>query len=573
VTDIGDRLIDHLAAAGIDAVFGVPGGQTLPLYRAARAAGFRHVLMRDERGAACAADAYARVRGRVGVCDATVGPGVTNLISGLAEAYSSSIPVLAVVADIRSDQGHLRRRGVVSQAIEQSALLAPVTKWVARVERSASFDDVFSHALRVATTGRPGPVALEIPEDVFSEPLAEGHLTVTHEDAAFPRFRPALTASDVTRISALLAEAERPLLLAGGGVLASGACDALLDFADTTGIPVATTIMGKGAIDEHHVLSLGVVGTFGCVRAGAALIEADAVLVIGSKLDQVSTIGFRMPRAGQRLVHLDIDGEEIGRVTPPEIGAVADAREALAALAEHFRQSGSTRCAPWISRLPAEPVSVSAPEESDGVAPEAVLSAITNDFPSGASLVSDASLASGWAARYFRTSTTGRSFLAPRGLAGIGWAGGAAVGASVAAGGGRVIALAGDGAWGYTMAEVETAARMGLPITYVILNNAAYGWITHVESDGKLSQLSNLGQVDYAAAASALGARSWRVDSAADFARAFTIAKEVEGPSVVEVLSSPSASPTLRVRDLLQAARTPGAVEEASVAQQSAYFG
>jgi hypothetical protein len=194
---------------------------------------------------------------------------------------------------------------VVSQAIEQSALLAPVTKWVARVERSASFDDVFSHALRVATTGRPGPVALEIPEDVFSEPLAEGHLTVTHEDAAFPRFRPALTASDVTRISALLAEAERPLLLAGGGVLASGACDALLDFADTTGIPVATTIMGKGAIDEPHVLSLGVVGTFGCVRAGAALIEADAVLVIGSKLDQVSTIGFRMPRAGQRLVHLD----------------------------------------------------------------------------------------------------------------------------------------------------------------------------------------------------------------------------------------------------------------------------
>jgi acetolactate synthase-1/2/3 large subunit len=465
VTDIGDRLIGALTNAGIDAIFGVPGGQTLPLYRAARAAGFRHVLMRDERTAACAADAYARVRGHIGVCDATVGPGVTNLISGLAEAYASSIPVLAVVADIRSDQGHLRRRGVVSQAVEQSALLAPVTKWVARVERSATFDEVFSHALRVATTGRPGPVALEIPEDVFVESLGEEISTAPSVQAVSPRFRPALAASDVDRINALLAEAERPLLLAGGGVIASGACDALRAFVEATDIPVATTIMGKGALDERHELSLGVVGTFGCVRAGAALIEADVVLVIGSKLDQVSTIGFRMPRAGQRLVHLDIDGEEIGRVTPVEVGAVADAREALTALQGHFRRTGATRHETWISRLPAEP-GFEATAGGDGVAPEAILTTISESFPTEATLVSDASLASGWAARYFRVGRAGRSFLAPRGLAGIGWAGGAAIGASVAAGGrGRVVALAGDGAWGYTMAEVETAARAGLPIT------------------------------------------------------------------------------------------------------------
>jgi acetolactate synthase-1/2/3 large subunit len=571
MTDLGDRLIESLTAAGIDAIFGVPGGQTLPLYRAARAAGFRHVLMRDERAAACAADAYARVRGHVGVCDATVGPGVTNLVSGLAEAYASSIPVLAVVADIRSDQGHLRRRSVVSQALEQGALLAPVTKWVARVERSAAFDAVLSHALRVATTGRPGPVALEIPDDVFAESPPDGDCVLQREDAAFPRFRPALAPSDIDRITALLADAERPLVLAGGGVIASGACDSLRAFVEATGIPAATTIMGKGALDERHELAVGVVGTFGCVRAGAAMIEADAVLVVGSKLDQVSTIGFRMPRREQRLAHIDIDGEEIGRVTPVEAGAVADAREALNALREQFERSGRRRHSRWFAGLPSEPEALAA-AEGDGVAPDAVVEAIGTAFPPGATLVSDASLASGWAARFFRVHEAGRSFLAPRGLAGIGWAGGAAIGASVAANRGRVIALAGDGAWGYTMAEVETAARARLPITYVILNNASYGWITHVEGDMNLTEFSHLGGVDYAAAASALGAKAWRVHSIDDFAGAFNLAVNTAGPSVVEVLSSPTASPTLRVRDLLHATKAAGDVSADPPVGQSAYF-
>jgi acetolactate synthase-1/2/3 large subunit len=560
MTDLGDRLIASLAAAGIDAVFGVPGGQTLPLYRAARAAstsGFRHVLMRDERSAACAADAYARVRGHVGVCDATVGPGVTNLVSGLAEAYSSSIPVLAVVADIRSDQGHLRRRSVASQAAEQSAILAPVTKWVARVERAAAFDDVFAQALRVATTGRPGPVALEIPEDVFTEPPRDEAPLISRQDAAFPRFRPALARRDVERVAALLAESERPVVFAGGGVIASGACEALIAFAEATAIPVVTTIMGKGAIDERHELSLGVVGTFGCVRANAALIEADAVFVIGSKLDQLSTIGFRMPRRSQRVAHIDVDGEEIGRVAPAEIGAVADAREALSALCEHVRASEMPRHRRWFSELPSELEGDGGQAdagESDGVAPDAVVTTICEAFPAGATLVVDASLASGWAARYFRVARTGRSFLAPRGLAGIGWSGGAAIGASVAAAKeSRVVALAGDGAWGYTMAEVETAARAGLPITYVILNNASYGWVAHTETDLKIPELSHLGKVDYAAAAAALGAKAFRAHTIDEFAHAFSLAIGIDGPAVVEVLSSPSASPTLRIRDVVRA--------------------
>jgi acetolactate synthase-1/2/3 large subunit len=571
MTDLGDRLIGSLAAAGIDAMFGVPGGQTLPLYRAARATGFRHVLMRDERSAACAADAYARMRGHVGVCDATVGPGVTNLISGLAEAYASSIPVLAVVADIRSDQGHLRRRSVASQAAEQGAMLAPVTKWVARVERASAFDDVLAQALRVATTGRPGPVALEIPEDVFLEAPPD-ETPIAAQDAAFPRFRPALARRDIERISALLAGAQRPVVLAGGGVVASGAPEALLACVEATGIPVATTIMGKGAVDERHALSLGVVGTFGCVRANAGLIEADAILVVGSKLDQLSTIGFRMPRRTQRLVHIDIDGEEIGRVTPVEIGAVADAREALQALADEARATRSRRHDPWFAGLPAE-LDEAEPQQDDGVAPDAVVSAIAEAFPPGATLVSDASLASGWAARFFNVSRAGRSFLAPRGLAGIGWSGGAAIGACTATGG-RVISLAGDGAWGYAMAEVETAARAGLAVTYVILNNASYGWVAHTETDMEINELSHLGKVDYSAAAAALGATAFRAQTIEEFVQAFAAAVTIDGPAVVEVLSSPSASPTLRIRDVVRATRgARDGIDASPSVRQSAYTG
>ncbi len=201
------------------------------------------------------------------------------------------------------------------------------------------------------------------------------------------------------------------------------------------------------------------------------------------------------------------------------------------------------------------------------------MAALCTSFPPTATLVADASLASGWASRYFRVSRPGRSFLAPRGLAGIGWSGGAAIGAAVATGG-RVLCLAGDGAWGYTMAEVETAARMRLPITYVILNNASYGWVAHTETNMELTELSHLGQADYAAAAVALGAKAWRAHSIDDVARTLTMALDTDGPAVVEVLSSPSASPTLRIRDVVRATRGSGDVlAEGPSARRSAYTG
>src|SRR5688572_17922355 len=262
----------------------MPGGQTLPFYKAARARGFRHVLMRDERNAACAADAYARISGKVSCCDATVGPGVTNLVSGLAEAYASSVPMLVLVADIDTQQEHLRHRSIAMQAMEQRALLAPITKWICRISRPEMLADSMAHALRIATSGRPGPVAIEIPEEVMPAEVAAPDLSrFAVSDACWPRARSAATTACVATAVARISSAKRPIILAGGGAIASGAYRQIARLADEIGIPVATTLNGKGIIDERHPRALGPVGIFGKVAASQALQQADVVLALGTK--------------------------------------------------------------------------------------------------------------------------------------------------------------------------------------------------------------------------------------------------------------------------------------------------
>lgn len=539
----GERLGELLGAGGIDVVFGVPGGQTLPLYAAAPAQGRTQVVVRDERNAACAADAYARVSGKVGVCDATVGPGVTNLVSGLAEAYSSSIPILAIVADIATDTEHLRRRSVASQATQQRAVLEPVTKWVARVEHPAALDETFEQALRVAVTGRPGPVVLEIPEDVFTGAAdASRPRSLSHRDFAYPRFRSAPDEERLAVAADLVRSAEKPLVLAGGGVLYGGAAEAVTALAREHQIPVATTINGKGAIDERDPLAAGVTGAFGTPGASIAVEEADVVVALGTKLDQISTHTWRLPTAEQTVIHVDADGEEIGRTRPVELGIQADAR----AFADGLRRELTNRSAQgsnWLRDLPsATPPATSA--DDPAVAPELVVAAVDRSLAPDDVLVCDASLASGWGAAHFTVKRSGVGMLAPRGLAGIGWSAGAGLGAAAAAGPQRrTVVLAGDGAWAYCLSEVETAVRLGYDITYVILNNATLAWIKHVEDQMEIPNSSQLGPIDFAAVARGMGATGTRATSIDEFDDALAAALDAPGPALVDVLTSLDASP------------------------------
>ncbi|HJN93425.1 MAG TPA: thiamine pyrophosphate-binding protein [Dehalococcoidia bacterium] len=551
---VGERLAALIAGGGVNAMFGVPGGQTMPLYGAAAAAGLQHVLMRDERGAACAADAYARLSGRVGFCDATVGPGVTNLVSGVAEAYASSIPIVAVIADIRSDQMHLRRRASVSQAMDQAALLAPITKWFGRVERPDSLDAVFDQAIRIATTGRPGPVVVEIPDDVFGDAMSDAAelRTLGPAEFAYPRFRSAPTTADLERAVRLLAGAERPLILTGGGVTFSDASEAVSELAERHQIPVVTTISGKGTIVESSPLAAGVTGVFGTRTANSASLAADLVLVIGCKLGQLTTHGWSLPRRDQQVIHIDVDGEEIGRAIPATLGIVADAREAARCLTAALSESNYTGTN-WL-------VDLDIPEDDSAAAdgaiqPEALAGVLSDALREDDVLVCDASLSSGWGAAHVPAQRH-RSFVAPRGLAGIGWGAGAAIGARMAVEPTRrVVVLAGDGAWGYSLSEVETATRLGVDITYIILNNSGLGWIKHGEDYRGHEEKSLFSDVDFAGVARSMGAGGSRVTNLEDFESHLHAALEDPQPHLVDVVTSLEATPVLSLSKLQRGSR------------------
>ena len=547
---VGARLARILADGGVGAVFGVPGGQTLPFYAAVEDAGLQHVLMRDERAAACAADAHARLSGSVGFCDATVGPGATNLVSGLAEAHGSSIPVIAIVADIRRDRAHLRRRAAASQALDQAALLAPVTKWVGRVETADSLELVLAQALRVATGGRPGPVVLEIPEDVFSAEAADppsGAVAWGPADFAYPRHRSAPSPDAVEQAAALLAGAERPLILAGGGVTFSDASLAVRELAEAQQIPVTTSISGKGTIDETSPLAAGAAGQFGTVRGNAALRAADVVLVLGCKLGSLTTHSWQLPTPGQAVIHADVDGEEIGRTGPVAVGIVADARETANALAQAL--AGRTPNGNWLDSLEGEG-GAAQPDPAGAIPPHLLADVLGEALREDDVLVCDASLASGWGAAFVPVRRP-RSFIAPRGLAGIGWGGGGVVGARLATPPDRrMVLLTGDGAWGYCLSEFETAARLGLDLTYIVLNNAALAWITHIEARREQPLRSLFSDVDFSGVARAMGGEGERVTNLEAFEVALQTALSTPGPYLIDALTAQDASPIISLADL-----------------------
>lgn len=559
----GLLLVDLLLAHGVDTVFGVPGGQTMALYDGidARAPRIRHVLVRDERTAAYAADAYARVTGRVGVCDATVGPGAAKLPSGLGEALNASIPVLAVVSELPRAWRGRGYRGAASQALDQAALLAPVTKWLAEVPDLASLQELAERAFAEATAGRPGPTALIVPQDVFDEEW-DGVLELDADAAVrrgrFPAERPRPAEEAVREAAALLAEAERPLVVAGGGALSADGGRALVALAERTGAAVATTLSGKGVFPEGHPLAAGVVGTLGTPAARALLEAADVVLLAGTKAGSGPTFGWTLPREDQRVVHLDVDPAVPGREVPVAVALVGDAREGLGAL----RDAAATRRLPdWRARIAAEREAWreararEAASDAVPIAPQRVAPELERLLGAGGRrLVCDASLSSGWGGVYVEQAEPGRRILTPRGLAGLGWSLPAAIGVVAALPDERTVVLCGDGGFAYAVGELATVAEASLPITFVILNNSSLGWIRWYRrvSFGRGHERADFGAVDYAAVAAAYGLHAERVADPHRLAAALDAAVAVDGPALVEVVSEVWETPIVAHREAVE---------------------
>jgi acetolactate synthase I/II/III large subunit len=581
----GALLARLLAEHGVRHVFGVPGGQTLALYDAISggAGALSHVLVRDERSAAYAADAYARVTGRAGVCDATVGPGAAKLPSGLAEALGASVPVVALVSELPARLAPHRYRGAASQALDQAALLAPVAKWQATVPDLAALPALVRHAFRAATSGRPGPAVLFLPQDVLDAPVpdvavpagagdpGEGHLALAGRFGRFPAFRPLPEPADVAAAAALLARARRPFILAGGGVMHAGAWDELTAVAERAGAAVGTTLSGKGAIAEDHPLAVGVTGSMGTTAAAAALAEADVVLLAGTKAGSGATYGWTLPAPGQAVIQLDVDPEELGRAFPLAAAVLADARHGLARLLgalpagaaeqpgpgrESWRARIAALTAAWREARDAERASGAVP-----IAPQRVIGEIEAALAPGDILICDASLASGWGGVYLEQRHSGRQVLCPRGQAGLGYAVPAAIGVATAGAARRVVVLAGDGALGYAVGELATLAEHGLPVTVIVLNNRSLGWIRWYRriTFGRGFESEDFSDVAFADVARAFGLAAERVTDPGRLAAAVRDTFSAPGPALIDVVTQVWQTPVTAHRAAVTGPGTPAA--------------
>lgn len=554
---VGDRLAELLLENGVNRVFGVPGGQTLPLYEGISKFQGRieHVLMRDERSAGYAADAYARITGKAGVCDGTVGPGATNLVSPLAEAYCSSIPVIAIVSDIARAWEHRRTRGNASQAMDQMEMFRPVSKWQVRITDPRSLDDIMDTAFRVATSGKPGPVVVCIPDDVASSDFEYPNAVVARDGATYPHTRSAPDPEEVRKAVRLLSNARTPVLTVGGGAHISGCQEEVRELAEMLKAPVITSISGKGIIDETHSLAFGVTGTFGNEIARDITQDSDLVFFIGCKAGQLTTFGYRCPGKTSSIIHLDNDPEEIGRNYVNSVPLVADARLGLKAILTELGKTSpknnwdlpglKEKHANWYQEK-TRPL----PTPAEPLRPPEVMNIVNQFLTKDDLVVCDASLSSGWVAAYLQFNAAGRRCIAPRGLAGLGWGTPAAIGAALADKSKRILQFTGDGGFGYSLQELEVMKRYNLPVITVVFNNDTLGWIKHVQRDYYEENYisTDFSHVDFATVAKGFGARAYTARTLAEFQQCMEKESSPDGPALIDVISDQWESPVLGLK-------------------------
>lgn len=542
-----EAFVRMLQKHGVRHIFGLCGDTSLPLYDALFRLdhGITHVLTRDERSAAYMADAYARVTGRVGVCEGPSGGGATYMLPGVVEANDSSVPLLAVTTDIATTS---RGRYTLTE-LDQESLFRPVTKWNHVVDKSAAIPRLLRQAFTQMTTGRPGAVHLGLPYDVQMEPVDEADIQADPALNLCPARRTGADPVAVAAMTDALLSAKCPLVICGGGVVISGAEAELIGLAELLGAPVATSISGKGSIAEDHPLAVGVVGSNGGTPETRGIVAAaDLVLFVGCRAGSVTTDRWRHPAPGVRILHIDVDPAVIGANYPTEAALVGDARTCLGALtAELSRIDRSARgswCAGKLVQAQAEKFHRFRDLASSGaspIRPERIVAELQDLLPPDAIVVADPGTPCPYLSAYYRLSKTGRHFVSNRAHGALGYSLPASIGASFGRPGAKCVAVMGDGAFGFSVGELETLARLKLPVTLIVISNASYGWIKAGQRSfcGGRYFAVDFGRSDHAAIGAAYGLETWRVSEAAALRPVLAKAIEAAGPTLVDIVTQP----------------------------------
>ena len=537
-----------LLEAGVDVIFGYPGGAIMPFYHAlGDHPALRHILVRHEQAAAHAADGYARASGRVGVCVATSGPGATNLVTGLATAHMDSSPVVAIT-------GQVPRAMIGRDAFQETDIVGitlPITKQNYLVQDVTELAGVVREALAVAQQGRPGPVLIDVPKDVQNQkstytPGAAARAPLRDKNTqslrGAPAAAPGVSASvedGVREAARLIAAAERPLIMVGHGVIIGNAYAEVRALAEKTGIPVITTLLGISAFPDGHPLFLGMPGMHGEVRVNRAIQHADLIVGIGLRFDDRvtgNTAGFA-PRA--RIVHIDLDRAEIGKNVPVTVGIVGDARDVTHRLAAVVQPR---TCERWLAEIHDFTRPRAAAFRGD-LAPETILASLYQATEGRCTIVTDVGQHQMWVAKLYPYREP-NSHITSGGLGTMGFAVPAAMGVHLARPGETVWAISGDGGFQMNMAEIATMVQERLPVKMAIFNNGYLGMVRQWQQffHGKRYSCTPIWSPDYVKLAEAYGIPGWRVKEAAELPDVVAQANDYSGPALVEFVIEQEAN-------------------------------
>ena len=545
-----DAMVRMLQHNGVKHIFGLCGDTSLPFYdsMARLDHGIDHILTRDERSAGYMADGYARVTGKVGVCEGPSGGGATYLLPGLVEANESSIAVLGITTDVS-----VGARGKFPLTeLDQQAMYKPLTKWNTTIDRVDQIPHAMRSAFRAMTTGRPGAAhiclpydlqkhELPNPQDVWAQP---GH---DH----FPATRSAPDPATIDDAAARLVAAKAPVLICGGGVVISGASKALEALATRLNAPVCLTVSGQGSLADTHPLNAGVVGTNGGVPATRAVVaQADLVLFIGCRAGSTTTEHGQMPGRGVTILHIDVDAMTIGTNYRTDVAMVGDARLALEALDSAVQKIITKRPTEvsdgraLAARARLEKLEFFNPLAQSSempIRPERVLATLNKLLPKRAIAVADPGTPCPYFSAYFDAPQEGRHFITNRAHGALGYSMSAAFGAQVGAPDSMVISAMGDGSFGFTCGELETIVRRNVPLKMIVFSNSVYGWIKASQKTGYGERYFSVdfNRTNHARVAEAFGVKAWTVQDPSDLESSLKAALAHDGPALIDIFSQP----------------------------------
>jgi len=551
-----EAMVKMLEAQGVQHIFGLCGDTTLPFYDAMYKLDHKmtHVLTRDERCATYMADAYSRVTGRPGVCEGPSGGGATYILPGLIEASESSYAVLGITTDISvASYGKYPLTEV-----DQEALMRPLTKWNTVIKRADHIPRMVRKAFRAMTTGRSGAAHLGLPYDIQYDAVDPSDIWADQQLTSYPAYRqaPAPGAAEAA-VDAILS-AKKPLIVCGGGVVIADAMEELDRLATRLDIPVATSISGQGSLAETHPNCVGVVGSNGGTdETWEAMANADLVVFMGARAGSTTTSRWEAPSAKTRVVHFDNDPMVIGANYPVEVGVVGDLKLALEqvnAVLDRRDQGadtfGGAAAVADIKKRKFEIFNKLAQSGEAPIRPERVIDAMMKVLPVDATVISDPGTSCPYFSAYYQLPQSGRHFITNRAHGALGYSLSAALGAWYGRPTSKVVAMMGDGSFGFTCGELETVCRSRAPITYIVFSNSNYGWIKasqYADTDARYYNV-DFNRTDQAAVAAAYGVKSWRVENPDDLERVLKEAIEHDGPTLIDVVTQPLEEANAPVR-------------------------